>query len=332
MAVVTKLVSEIIETVNNSKLDYKMNQTPYSLHFSIRKKFTKNSIHSSENDDCTLKRNDEVLSQNNYLRQELLKTMSEYQKLFEFYQFEMDAKIRLESELSRACQNVENLVDIEKEANKLKTENTKLQINFENKCLELKQSKAEIGELKKDKNELSVALKGSKKEVKENLKSFEKKEDVLEKKIKDLIEYKNRKVVEERVEKLKKRKELKKANKKLNNDVTKTLNEVEETSRTEINSNNTMEGDTETSEKDINSNSETVDEDKKYEKEPENVKMEDLGKDSESEKPEVKLACVGGEVLDENDKAFIGPRLPRRMTKEEIEEFRKELLGKYFPT
>lgn len=332
MAVVTKLVSEIIETVNNSKLDYKMNQTPYSLHFSIRKKFTKNSIHSSENDDCTLKRNDEVLSQNNYLRQELLKTMSEYQKLFEFYQFEMDAKIRLESELSRACQNVENLVDIEKEAKKLKTENTKLQINFENKCLELKQSKAEIGELKKDKNELSVALKGSKKEVKENLKSFEKKEDVLEKKIKDLIEYKNRKVVEERVEKLKKRKELKKANKKLNNDVTKTLNEVEETSRTEINSNNTMEGDTETSEKDINSNSETVDEDKKYEKEPENVKMEDLGKDSESEKPEVKLACVGGEVLDENDKAFIGPRLPRRMTKEEIEEFRKELLGKYFPT
>jgi hypothetical protein len=37
----------------------------------------------------------------------------------------------------------------------------------------------------------------------------------------------------------------------------------------------------------------------------------DLGKDSECEKTD----CLGGEVLDE---VFIGPRLPRQMTKEEI--------------
>ena len=33
--------SKIIYNVNSSNLDYKMNQTHYSLHFSIRKKFTK---------------------------------------------------------------------------------------------------------------------------------------------------------------------------------------------------------------------------------------------------------------------------------------------------
>ena len=38
---VNKACSDILDTVNRSKLDYKMNQTPYSLHFSIRKKFSK---------------------------------------------------------------------------------------------------------------------------------------------------------------------------------------------------------------------------------------------------------------------------------------------------
>ena len=38
---VNEACSKIIDNVNSSNLDYEMNQTPYSLHFSIRKKFTK---------------------------------------------------------------------------------------------------------------------------------------------------------------------------------------------------------------------------------------------------------------------------------------------------
>ena len=37
-------------------------------------------------------------------------------------------------------------------------------------------------------------------------------------------------------------------------------------------------------------------------------------------------------VPSENDESFIEPRLPRMMTPEEIEVFKKELFAKYFPT
>ena len=43
MAIVTQICEELIRNVTNSDLEYKMNQTPYSLFFSIRKKFNKNS-------------------------------------------------------------------------------------------------------------------------------------------------------------------------------------------------------------------------------------------------------------------------------------------------
>ena len=37
------ICEELIRNVTNSDLEYKMNQTPYTLFFSIRKKFNKNS-------------------------------------------------------------------------------------------------------------------------------------------------------------------------------------------------------------------------------------------------------------------------------------------------
>jgi hypothetical protein len=38
---VNRMCSEIVEKVNLSGLDFKINQMPYSLHLSIRKKFSK---------------------------------------------------------------------------------------------------------------------------------------------------------------------------------------------------------------------------------------------------------------------------------------------------
>ena len=65
-------------------------------------------------------------------------------------------------------------------------------------------------------------------------------------------------------------------------------------------------------------------------KEPENLEVE--SKTELKPEPEVKPAGVSDEIVDENDVTFIGPRLPRRMTGEEIEIFRNELFAKYFPT
>ena len=46
---VNRICSEIIEKVSTSNLDFKMNQTPYSLHFSIRKKFSKTTAEEEVN-------------------------------------------------------------------------------------------------------------------------------------------------------------------------------------------------------------------------------------------------------------------------------------------
>ena len=92
MATVYQLCSEILDQVDNSNLDYKVNQTPYSLHISVRKKFTKLSrdVPSATN-SCpppTLKFHDV----NESLRTELLQTRNEYEKLFNFYILEKNTR------------------------------------------------------------------------------------------------------------------------------------------------------------------------------------------------------------------------------------------------
>jgi hypothetical protein len=41
------------------------------------------------------------------------------------------------------------------------------------------------------------------------------------------------------------------------------------------------------------------------------------------------LKSQTGEVIDENDEGFIGPKLPRMMTKAEVKAFKAELFAKY---
>ena len=105
MAVVSQLITEIIETVNNSQLDYKMNQTPpYSLHFSIRKKLTKISAGHQAFFPKTKSYED---SQHDSLRHELLNLRTEYEKFYNFYQAELDHRSKLELELLSVCQKAD---------------------------------------------------------------------------------------------------------------------------------------------------------------------------------------------------------------------------------
>ena len=175
---------------------------------------------------------------------------------------------------------------------------------------------------KQEKNTLSVALKTSKAEIREQRRDYEKKVSELEVKVIELYDFKRSKLEEERELKLKNRKEIKKAKQK--------LKKVEISVKEDKNKNEIFPEPVE------NWNDQPYGDDSIA---TEDFKNEDLGEHFEvssktnlKPKPEEKPVDLSGEVVDEKDDAFIGPKLPRRMTPEEIEEFKKELFSKYFPT
>ena len=153
---------------------------------------------------------------------------NEYIKVFNFYQVEMTERLKLEEKLKEKTAEIVNLqADLQRlvddkilkevvaiQHKSFKVENKRLLENYENRCLEVKKLKNEIENVKKDQNELSVALKRSKKENKEYIKTVQHEKGVLEKKIVDLNEYKMKKVNEERDERMRRKKELKKINQK----------------------------------------------------------------------------------------------------------------------
>ena len=83
----------IIKQVCSSNLDYQMNQTPYSIYFSIRKKFIRGfEPFSAENSDCSKTTQNEL---------QLIDVKKEYEKLYNFYQTSLANEILLKSEISR---------------------------------------------------------------------------------------------------------------------------------------------------------------------------------------------------------------------------------------
>ena len=214
MATVHQLCSEILNQVDNSKLDYKVNQTPYSLHISVRKKFSKISREVPSVPNSCPPPTPKFEDVNESLRKELLNTRNEYEKLLNFYLLEKNTRDNLEADLSALVEKVTVMEESEAETKSLNFENKCLKEKYETKCLEFKHLKTEIDDLNKDKNILSVALKSSKKEKQELNKEFDKKKVWYEKKILELTEFKSAKLAEEREVKIKIRKELKKSKQK----------------------------------------------------------------------------------------------------------------------
>ena len=97
MSSVNQICESIIRPVTTSCPDFNMHQTPYSLHFSIHKKYSRNVTPYQHQDrsSSSLPEN----NQNQYLHQELLNMRNEYTKVFNFYQVEMTEKMNLEDEL-----------------------------------------------------------------------------------------------------------------------------------------------------------------------------------------------------------------------------------------
>ena len=205
MASVNQVCASIIEKVISSKLDFSIHQTPYSLHFSLRKKFSKYSS-SKVPLDCSSPSNESLLDDR--LRQELLNTRNEYVKLYNYYQNEQEAKCKLEKEYHEALERLATFERTEETVKNIIKENKPMKDRLEIKSLEFKQLKSEIEDVKKDKNRLSVALKAAKAESIDQCKDFEKKKTKLENVILELSDFKQMKLAEEREEKMKKRKEL----------------------------------------------------------------------------------------------------------------------------
>ena len=333
---VNQTCSEIIEKVNLSGLDYTMNLTPYSIHFSIRKKFSKVS-QSSEQARLV---NSDNPSQNDLLQQELLNTRKEYLNLLNFFQIETESKSKLEAELiketeirskleaelGQVYQKLQLKEETQSQTKKLKVENCELQTNFKNKCLENNHLKNEIDTLKQDKNVLSVALKRAKKEIKETEAAFKRERLLLEKKNEDLNEYRTKKLNEEREDRNRKRKEFKRLKKK------NKLSPLIETSKDDETAENT---ESEQSLLKI-ADHETVDkrEKKIYIKDATtNDATEDLTVNDDIESDpngnRYEMATIEtveareseGEPEPENDQEFIGPKLLPQMNKAEIKAF-----------
>ena len=123
--------ASIIEKVIHSGLDFVINQTPYSIHFSLRRKFSKNSSNkiplSSPHDKYPPE-----ISQVDRFRQELLHTRNEYVNLYNLYEAELDERYKLELEYKKVIESKENLKS-------LKIENNSLNNKLESKTLELNQ-------------------------------------------------------------------------------------------------------------------------------------------------------------------------------------------------
>jgi hypothetical protein len=97
MAAVNQVCASLVENVINSGLDFTIQQTPYSIHFSLRKKFSKNSskkipLNSPSFD--SLPKETEL----DKFRQELFHTRNEYVKLYNMYAAELEAGCKLEGE------------------------------------------------------------------------------------------------------------------------------------------------------------------------------------------------------------------------------------------
>ena len=93
---------------------------------------------------------------------------------------ESGIKVKVAAELKAALEKLNVKEENTNTIKQLKVENRKLQETCENKSLELKHFKMEIENLKKDKNGLSVALKGSRQDLKEHVKAFAREKNLLE--------------------------------------------------------------------------------------------------------------------------------------------------------
>ena len=114
MANVNHACASVIEKVIHSGLDFIMNQTPYSIHFSLRRKFSKNFTNKIPL-SSPLDESPPGITQIDRFRQELLHTRNEYVNLYKLYGAEHDEGCKLEVEYKKVIESQENIKSLKTE-------------------------------------------------------------------------------------------------------------------------------------------------------------------------------------------------------------------------
>ena len=244
-------------------------------------------------------------------------------------------KTNIVNAISDREEAIEKLINLEKKLEAVKQENKTLVAKLENKSGEIKLLKSNIEDLSKEKNSINVALRSAKQDIKAQGKISEKKMSEYEKKIHDLNDFKVRKLNEERQERIRKKKELKKEAKKMNNN---------------NNSQGTGNDDFEMREKDtyektLQKSSIVEEAEKQIQCEAQSCSMKSQNCDQLSTCLPQQSILPGGESnvsdglekasedryknveLEEKEDGFIGPRLPRMLTDEEVKALIDKALG-----
>ena len=154
---INQTCEDIVRVVNLSKLDYQMNQTPYSMHFSIRKKFLKGH------------------NPNFYISPEVTKDLEifhlkqEYQKLYDLYQIALVTEANLTSDLSNLKTEADALrSDLTVAREDLAEKEDLAEIEEKNKSLKKSVENADSKKEKKvnNKQKISLPINISKKKLK----------------------------------------------------------------------------------------------------------------------------------------------------------------------
>ena len=206
------IFDSLLKQVQNSKLNFKLDLSPFSAVIFLKKTFIKDRFgnpllpspdlplfhcHQAENGAYEkLKRDFEDEINENEVKQKII--------------LSLETKVK---ELSEKLSDSESKLEITvaNEAKVFSAEKKVLQNKLENALKENKNLRKESEDSSQEINSLKTDFKKSKKEAKHVSYNFEKKVETLEEKLKDLNEYKNRKMSEEKDLKSK----LKAANKKL---------------------------------------------------------------------------------------------------------------------
>ena len=213
---------EIIDAVRSSLLNFSFQETPFSIYLTVRK-----SLNKCANQELSFKQQREAFSYvkseqetiqskieilenaNEMLKQNYEEALIEAET-FANQKYDLETKLEILSEkLDVSEKRIET--EVAKKVQSISVEKRALQLKHEKIVAEFKDLKNENEDLKKETNSLGIALKSSKKELKQITGSHIKKVEVLEMKLIDLQNFKMDKTSEEKELKRK----LKSVNKKL---------------------------------------------------------------------------------------------------------------------
>ena len=203
----------ILNQVRRTNLNFSVQETPFSIYLTVRKTFVKSR---SLPDIPPVILLDDV---SEHLQSKHTHLKIEHEKVKESLKESLDKNKTKTSNIAKLEEKIRDLhAEIGRKADLLNSAETKmidnnrvLQTKHEKVCAENKNLKYENEDLKKEINNLNIASKSAKKEVKETSHRLGKNIEVLEDKVKSLLDFKIIKEAEEKGLKTK----MKKAEKKM---------------------------------------------------------------------------------------------------------------------